>query len=83
MSNTALGAEVGRTSGHTASSFAAAGILYRKLPKRFGIPALLLATIIGFSRLYLGIHYPSDVLCGIIKWCWNQFCCRNCSKSSI
>lgn len=54
-------------SGHTASSFAAAGILYRKLPKRFGIPALILATLIGFSRLYLGVHYPSDVLCGIIS----------------
>ena len=54
-------------SGHTASSFAAAGVLYRKLSKRFGVPALILATLIGFSRLYLGVHYPSDVLCGIIS----------------
>lgn len=54
-------------SGHTGSSFGAACILYRKLPKRFGIPALLLAMLIGFSRLYLGVHYPSDVLFGIIS----------------
>lgn len=54
-------------SGHTGSSFAAACILYRKLPKRFGITALLLAMLIGFSRLYLGVHYPSDVLFGIIS----------------
>lgn len=54
-------------SGHTASSFAAAAILYRKLPKRFGVPALILATLIGFSRLYLGVHYPSDVLYGMVS----------------
>lgn len=54
-------------SGHTASSFAAAGVLYRKLPKRFGIPALILAVLIALSRLYLGVHYPSDVLCGMIS----------------
>ena len=53
-------------SGHTSSSFAAALIYYRMLPKRYGIPTLILAGMIGFSRVYLGVHYPSDVLGGIV-----------------
>lgn len=53
-------------SGHTASSFACAWPMLRKLPKRFGVPAIVLAALIGFSRLYIGVHYPSDVLCGML-----------------
>ncbi|MBQ7464434.1 MAG: phosphatase PAP2 family protein [Lachnospiraceae bacterium] len=53
-------------SGHTASSFAAAFALFLKIPKKFGIPALLMAALIGFSRLYVGVHYPTDVLFGMI-----------------
>lgn len=51
-------------SGHAGSSFASAGVLYRKLPKKFGVPLLVLAILISFSRLYVGVHYPSDVLAG-------------------
>lgn len=53
-------------SGHTSSSFAAAFIIYRMLPKKAGIPALVLAAMIGFSRMYVGVHYPTDVLGGIV-----------------
>ena len=53
-------------SGHTASSFAAAGVFFRNLPKKFGVPALILAFFIGLSRLYVGVHYPTDVIAGIV-----------------
>ena len=52
-------------SGHTFASFAAAvGIFCRN--KRWGSMALLLAAGIGFSRIYLFVHYPSDVLAGVL-----------------
>lgn len=54
-------------SGHAGSSFAAACIMLRRLPKRYGIPAFLLAIVISLSRLYVGVHYPSDVLFGAIS----------------
>lgn len=53
-------------SGHTSSAFAVAGILYTFCPKIIGIPALIIAALIGFSRLYIGIHYPSDVIIGAL-----------------
>lgn len=54
-------------SGHTASSFACASVLFRKLPKKYGVPAIVLAVLIAFSRLYLGVHYPGDVLAGVVS----------------
>lgn len=54
-------------SGHTAASFAAGCILFRRLPKRYGIWALVLAVLIACSRIYLGVHYPSDVLFGMLS----------------
>ena len=52
-------------SGHATSSFAAATALWY-CDKRIGIAALVLAALIAFSRLYLYVHYPSDVLCGVL-----------------
>ena len=53
-------------SGHTCASFAAAGVYWRMLPKKFGIPLVILAAMIAFSRLYVGVHYPTDVLAGLL-----------------
>lgn len=53
-------------SGHTSSSFAAAGVFYHNLSKRYGIPAIILAGLIGVSRMYVGVHYPTDVIAGIV-----------------
>lgn len=52
-------------SGHTAQSFAAAAALMFA-DKRFGIPAFAFALAVGFSRMYLYVHYPSDVIAGAI-----------------
>ena len=53
-------------SGHTSASFAAGIVFFRNLPKKFGVPAVILACLISFSRLYIGVHYPTDVICSIV-----------------
>jgi len=52
-------------SGHAASSFAAAGVLVKYF-KSYALEFFSLAFLIAFSRLYLYVHYPTDVLAGII-----------------
>jgi undecaprenyl-diphosphatase len=60
-------------SGHTASSFAAATIIGLKYHlkskgKNYWLiyPLTIFAVIVGFSRVYIGVHYPYDVICGAI-----------------
>mgnify|MGYP003301759804 CR=1 FL=1 len=52
-------------SGHTIASFEAATVL-TLYSKKAGIPALIVASLIAFSRLYLYVHYPSDVLFSVV-----------------
>lgn len=53
-------------SGHTAASFAFAVAFAMTAPKKYSVPALVLACLISLSRLYVGVHYPTDILGGIV-----------------
>lgn len=52
-------------SGHAANSLASAIVLYNMLEKKSGVSILFAGTIIALSRVYVGVHYLSDVLVGI------------------
>ena len=51
-------------SSHTTASFAALFPIFLYFNKKYSFIALLIALIIGFSRVYLMVHYPSDVVFG-------------------
>lgn len=64
-------------SGHTTAAFAAAAAWWNTLPRRWmKVTGLVMAALMGLSRLYVGVHFPSDVLagalvggfCGVLAW---------------
>ena len=66
-------------SGHTMASFACASVFwhYRDTFKKWSIVALALAFCVAFSRLYLYVHFPTDVLCGgLLGWLFGWIACR-------
>lgn len=75
-------------SGHTSAAFAAAWMIYMN-KKKFGIYALVLALLMGVSRVYLCMHYPSDVIGGAVigiliaegvYWLYDQYRIRRITK---
>lgn len=54
-------------SGHTCAAFAAGMVWVRTLPKKWmRVLAAVMAVCMGLSRLYVGVHYPSDVIAGAL-----------------
>ena len=53
-------------SGHTAASFASVMALYLAGEKKLWKPALVLAVLIAFSRMYFYVHFPTDIIGGVI-----------------
>lgn len=53
-------------SGHTAASFTAVAALWLAGKKRLAGATLVLGVFIAFSRLYLCVHFPTDILGGVL-----------------
>lgn len=75
-------------SGHSINSMSAAVALFLN-NKKIGIPAIIIATLIGFSRMYLFVHFPTDVIAGFaiailvaigVDWTFRQVQIRQLKK---
>lgn len=68
-------------SGHTSAAFATATSLSMAYPKWYVIaPSFLWAGTVGYSRMHLGVHYPTDVLAGAIVGSGSAYLCYKLNK---
>ena len=78
--NGRCGGAYGFVSSHASNAFAVALLSLLLLRKRwFSVSIIIWAVVVGYSRIYLGVHYPGDVACGsvlgsLIGWAtWSVF----------
>ena len=67
--NNKCGGAFGFISSHAANTMALSVFIFMLLNGKLGKPFLLIflfPLVVGYSRVYLGIHYPADVICGMI-----------------
>lgn len=67
--NNKCGGKFSFVSSHAANSFAIATYVFlilRRSRFSFGIGMLIWATLVSYSRIYLGVHFPADVFCGAL-----------------
>ncbi|MGQ7947476.1 phosphatase PAP2 family protein [Flavobacterium sp. WC2509] len=68
-------------SAHTSVAFSTATTLSMAYPKWYVIaPSFIWAGAVGYSRMYLGVHYPTDVLAGAIVGSGSAFLCYKLNK---
>jgi undecaprenyl-diphosphatase len=77
-------------SGHTATAFAlASAVFYAN--RRLGILAYLVAVIIGFARIAVGVHFPTDVIAGVfvglasfaaVRYCHERLRARDMERAA-
>jgi len=53
-------------SGHSAHALACSWVLFKSFKNAWGKAALVLGVLVALSRLYVGVHFPTDVLCGML-----------------
>lgn len=71
-------------SGHTSEAFATATSLSLAFPKWYVIaPAYIWAGAAGYSRMHLGVHYPSDVLVGALVGAGSAWLCKELNDRLI
>ena len=68
-------------SGHTSTAFATATSLSLAYPKWYVVaPSFIWAGTIGYSRMHLGVHYPSDVVVGALVGSGSAFLCYKANQ---